>query len=126
MQTHTHIHTHRQNTIINHHNHPLQGLTCQLFSPKELHKRDYILQKRPIISRSPLIVATPPHTVIHLPFSKVNSQMCVCMCMYTYIYIYIYILYINHTNINTHTDSHTKYIHQSPQSPTCLSQKSAL
>jgi len=43
------------------HRDPLVFLKCQLFSSKELHKRHYILQKRPIISRSLLIVA-PPHS----------------------------------------------------------------
>ena len=42
---------------------------------KEPYKRDYILQKRPIILRSLLIVATP-YECVH----ALNAYACVCVC----------------------------------------------
>ena len=65
------------------------SLKLQVSSAKEPYKRDYVLQKRPIISRSLLLVATPQ---LHFltPISSGVVQMCVCTyvwCVCAHIYM---------------------------------------
>jgi len=51
---------------------------------KEPYKRDYILQKRPMILSILLTVATP-YVYVHI-----YTDVDVCLCIYIYIHIYIY------------------------------------
>jgi len=63
---------------------------------KEPYKRDDILQKRPRISRSLLIVATP-YLYIHTCIPHVYIPTYICTHPHTctrYGYIYIYIVYV--------------------------------
>ena len=94
---------------------------------KELYKRDYILQKRPVFVRSQLLIATPyeylysaiqmyaghTHTKIYM---KIYMETCMNICMYvsTYVYIYVFacanlrfldVVYI-HCNSRQHTATH--------------------
>jgi len=75
------------------------SLKLQVSLAKETYKTDYILQKRPVILRSLLIVATP--YCEWLPFSstwaeRLYTYIIICMCMiYVYVYIYVYVLYNN-------------------------------
>ena len=50
------------------------SLKSQVSFVKEPYKRDYILQKRHIILRSLLIVATPQR-VVSLPITRTNMRM---------------------------------------------------
>jgi len=101
---------------------------------KEPYKIDDILQKKPIILRSLLFVATPyldsmlwsesnTHTYVRTYVPKCSHQS-IKKYKYTYLHKYIHILaYIHtyvHTNIHTyiHTCTHT-YIH------TCIHNKCA-
>jgi len=79
------------------------SLKIEVSFAKEPNKRDYILQKRPIILRSLLTVATPyAREVLSLRksmYAHVYRNICVyvytcieiCVYMYTYLYIYMYI-----------------------------------
>ena len=68
------------------------SLKLQVSLAKETCKRGYILQKRPIILRSLLIVATPYHD------TQIYLFMYLHMFMYIYEYVYIY-MYIHISNI---------------------------
>jgi len=66
------------------------SLDFQVSFAKEPYKRDYILQKRPIILRSQLIVATPPYVLTYIDFNvmirflSLDFQLCK-ECMYVYV-----------------------------------------
>jgi len=92
----------------------ITGLFC-----KTAYKRDYILQKRPVILRSLLVVATPYHTwFIHL-CDVTHSCVCrdVFMCamehphVWTHMNICIYMCIYIHTHICTciHTSTFVVY-----------------
>ena len=64
------------------------------FFAKKPYKRDYILQKRPVILRSLLLVATPYEvaTVSSLIAVYVyNMYVCICINTFALQYIYMYI-----------------------------------
>jgi len=84
------------------------SLKLQVSFAKEPYKRDYVLQKRPIILRRLLIVATPylylckcimniyTHRYIYTNiFVCIHICICTCICIFTcihtyYIYIHAY------------------------------------
>ena len=59
------------------------SLTLQVSFAKEPYKRDCVLQKRPIILSSLLIIATP-----YLLDSATTVKVCVCVCMCVCVCIY--------------------------------------
>ena len=68
---------------------------------KEPYKRDYILQKRPLILRSLLIVAfEKPTNRSHPIFSSAYYIIFVCIHIFTYIFIH---LYTNMNIVHIHT-----------------------
>jgi len=89
------------------------SLKLQVCFAKEPYKRDNILQKRPMISRSLLIEATPytymytnMYVYKHIPDISMKHDICIhiCIriyvlyiyiCLYVYVYIHIYIIYIH-------------------------------
>ena len=60
------------------------SLTLYLSFAKEPYKRDYILQKRPIILRSLLIVATPYESIV--------CRVRVYMCVRVYVFVCMLVL----------------------------------
>ena len=73
------------------------SLKLYVFFAKETYKRNDILQKRPMILRSLLIVANPHKT----------NHKCV-LCMRVYKHIYLMCLYTRiHAHIYTHPHTHT-------------------
>jgi len=110
-------------------------LVCSLKSQdsnaKEPNKRDYILQKRPIISRSLLIFATPYHVLcpcislcplplyISLYQNHDPKRVCIYIYIYVYVHVYIYIFIYLHIYISIYPS-----MSLGPQ-PLCLSTLSA-
>jgi len=96
---------------------------------KEPYQRDYILQKRPIILRSLLIVATPytinyescTHVLIqNIIYSTqvyIHIYMYIHIYIYTYIYIYVYIYAYIYTYRYIHLYIHTRT--RTPGKPVC-------
>ena len=67
------------------------SLKLQVSFAKKPYKRDDILQKRPIILKSLLIVATPYIQVDACVCISVQLYQCIYIYIYIYVYIYIYI-----------------------------------
>jgi len=65
------------------------SLKWQVFFAKEPYKRDDILQRRPIILRSLLIVATPYQDICRPEFHVYITHMYVYMYIYVYVYVYV-------------------------------------
>jgi len=69
------------------------SLNLQDSNAEEPYRRDYILQKRPIILRSLLIIATPYHRVllfIDSASAYETMHSFVYICMYTHDHLYSY------------------------------------
>ena len=95
------------------------SLKFQISFAKEPCKRDDILQKKPMILRSLLIVATPyTHTFIQTN-TRINRYTqcvlkCVCVCARARVCVcvcdvcaYVCILAFTHAHTHTHTRTHT-------------------
>ena len=119
------------------------SLKLQVSFAKEPCKRDYILQKRPMILRSVLMVATP-YEIACMPsvWTRFQSGLCVHMhrvpkklgfrnsgirivyvyvCIFVHIFVYVYLCAYMHTqqkHRHRHTHANT-YMHtQKPVVPT--------
>ena len=64
------------------------SLKLEVSFAKEPYKRDHMLQKRPIILKSLLIIATPPHIYIYTKTlwkqPKYGEQLYIRMCVHVY------------------------------------------
>ena len=62
------------------------SLKLQVSFAKEPYKREYILQKRPIILRSLLIVATPFHIFVF----PAKSEICVSVRVFVRVHLHVF------------------------------------
>jgi len=96
----------------------------------EPYKRDYILQKRPMILRSLLIVATPYHLEIpshiyrYILYIHTRTHIYAHIYTYTQVYTYTYI-HTQHKRIYIYVHKHTN-ARKHAQTHHCISKKKSI
>jgi len=77
-------------------------------------KRDDILQKRPIILRSLLIVATPHQTFICVHNDDLPMCVCMCVCVCLFVCVCAFVC------VCGHNDDLPRHPHPTPHSTKCF------